>query len=57
MQMFSHYLDRGIDLDKLTNLRMTRKNFYIASMLYEEEEKIKLISELISAMFGGLKNG
>ncbi|EQJ93864.1 hypothetical protein QUE_3381 [Clostridioides difficile P51] len=55
--MFSHYLDRGIDLDKLTNLRMTRKNFYIASMLYEEEEKIKLISELISAMFGGSKNG
>ncbi|WP_339100674.1 hypothetical protein WIS54_18500 (plasmid) [Clostridioides difficile] len=57
MQMISHYLEEGVDLDKLTNLSMIERNFRIACMLYEEEEKIKLISELIGAMFGGVKNG
>ncbi|HBF4428910.1 TPA: hypothetical protein ACSVR1_003786 [Clostridioides difficile] len=54
--MISHYLEKGVDLDKLTNLSMIERNFRIACMLYEEEEKIKLISELIGAMFGGVKN-
>ncbi|HBF6116493.1 TPA: hypothetical protein KOS34_003502 [Clostridioides difficile] len=55
--MISHYLEKGVDLDKLTNLSMIERNFRIACMLYEEEEKIKLISELMGAMLGGAKNG
>ncbi len=55
--MISHYLEKGVDLNKLTNLSMMERNFRIACMLYEEEEKIKFISELVGSMFGGAKNG
>ncbi|KAK2236430.1 hypothetical protein XC29_19620 [Clostridioides difficile] len=57
MQMISHYLEKGVDLNKLTNLSMMERNFRIACMLYEEEEKIKFISELVGSIFGGAKNG
>lgn len=36
MAMYSYYLDRGFDLDKLINLSSSEKAFYIASMKVNE---------------------
>ena len=43
--MYSYYLNKGVDLDKLVNLTSLEKQFYIASMFInreEEAEKFKL---------------
>ena len=41
--MYSYYLNKGIDLDKLINLSTLEKYFYIASIeQHREEEKEKI---------------
>lgn len=51
--MYSHYINKGKDLSELTNLSPLDRSFYIASMVYEKEYKIQLISQ----MLGGATNG
>ncbi|XAO13707.1 hypothetical protein TPELBph1_CDS0013 [Terrisporobacter phage TPELB_ph1] len=44
--MYSYYLNKGIDLNKLMNLSYLEKQFYIASMEVNreyEDSKISLI--------------
>ena len=36
--MYSYYLNKGIDLDKLINLSFIEKQFYIAICVNKEEE-------------------
>lgn len=36
--MYSYYLNKGIDLNKLINLSYLEKQFYIASMQISREE-------------------
>lgn len=38
--MYSYYLNKGIDLDKLINLSFLEKQFYIASMLTHKEDEV-----------------
>lgn len=49
MRMYSHFLNKGHSLDKLINLSYLERQFYIASMSYDIENK----SKEISTMFGG----
>ena len=51
--MYSYYLDRGVDLEKLINLDFLNNQFYIASMIHQERKKRDLIREAISSIFGG----
>ncbi len=44
--MYSYYLNKGIDLDKLLNLSTLEKHFYIASMEQHREEEINKVSLL-----------
>ena len=39
--MYSYYLNKGIDLDKLINLSALEKYFYIASMEQHRQEEIE----------------
>lgn len=39
--MYSYYLNKGIDLDKLINLSTLEKYFYIASMEQHRQEEIE----------------
>lgn len=39
MSMYSYYLNRGIDLDKLINLSYLEKQFYIACMQTNKEDE------------------
>lgn len=38
--MYSYYMDRGKDLEKLINLNYLEKQFHIAAMEVNREEKI-----------------
>lgn len=49
--MFSYYLDKGHDLDKLMNLSHTKKIFYYQAMLNNQ----KLEIEKHNAIWGGKK--
>ena len=40
MNMYSYYLSKGIDLDKLINLSFLEKQFYIASMQINKEDEV-----------------
>ncbi len=42
--MYSYYLDKGIDLDKLINLSYLEKQFYIAAMYVNQEEEANKFS-------------
>lgn len=42
--MYSYYLNKGIDLDKLMNLSLLDKQFYIASMEINREEEANRFS-------------
>lgn len=38
--MYSYYLNKGIDLDKLINLSFLEKQFYIACMQINKEDEV-----------------
>ncbi len=40
LYMYSYYLNKGIDLDKLINLSFIEKQFYIASICVNKEEEV-----------------
>lgn len=42
--MYSYYLNKGIDLDKLINLSFIEKQFYIASIYINKEEEVNKFS-------------
>jgi hypothetical protein len=47
--MYSYYLNKGVDLEKLINLNSIEKHFYIASMQINRQEEV----DKINAMLGG----
>ena len=42
--MYSYYLNKGIDIDKLVNLSFIEKQFYIASICVNKEEEVNKFS-------------
>lgn len=55
--MYSHYINKGKDLDGLYHLDPDTKSFYIASMMFEKEYKINVLSEFLTQIAGGLADG
>lgn len=55
--MYSHYINKGKDLEDLYNLDPDSKSFYIASMLYEKEYKINILAEFLTQIAGGVADG
>ena len=42
--MYSYYLNKGIDLDKLINLSFIEKQLYIASICINKDEEVNKFS-------------
>jgi len=55
--MYSHYINKGKDLEDLYNLDPDTKSFYIASMLHEKEYKINILAEFLTQIAGGVADG